>query len=256
MSDLSPQQILQYATGAWATAILDAGIRHDVFGHIERGRTSSGSIAEAASISPRGAQALVDGLVGLKLLTVKDGAYANSPESAEFLVKGKQKFIGGFVSVHHEMAADWLGYAEIADRRIAKAHRAGEGERVLGDARLGHWHALPAVPVAHKALALLGWANLPSPSGLDIGEVLEHLSAIRLREHPGARSDEGSPNWANVNAVTRGFIAHAGRRSLRRDRRRPPRRSHPREHLRRGRGLQHSPHGATRREPRAGSGRC
>ena len=58
---IRPEKIMQYANGHLASAYLAAGAIHNVFGHIERGARTVEEIALRASISPRGAQALLDG---------------------------------------------------------------------------------------------------------------------------------------------------------------------------------------------------
>lgn len=64
---------MQVATGAWATAILGAAASHSLFTHLEAGAGTADQLGAQARISERGAQTLLDGLVGLGLVELRDG---------------------------------------------------------------------------------------------------------------------------------------------------------------------------------------
>src|SRR5438045_8381082 len=98
-SAVTPDKIMQITSGSWATAILGASMRHKIPTLLEAGPDTCAGIAAKARISPRGAQALLDGLTGFGLLTREDGRYANSPEASTFLVEGKPGYLGGMSEV-------------------------------------------------------------------------------------------------------------------------------------------------------------
>src|SRR3954466_10775008 len=85
----APDKVMQLITGGWATAILGSAAKHGVFNALEGGGDDAAGVAKKAGISTRGAQALLDGLTGLGVLTLSSGRYQNTPEAAAFLVKGK-----------------------------------------------------------------------------------------------------------------------------------------------------------------------
>ena len=68
----SPEKIMQLISGSWSTAILGAAATHSVFNVLESGATTA-QVAEKCRISSRGAQALLDGLLGLGLITLEIG---------------------------------------------------------------------------------------------------------------------------------------------------------------------------------------
>src|SRR5262249_39252662 len=99
-SDLpTPERILRIVTGYWATSILGAAATHSLFTHLEAGVNTTGELAAKAAISERGAQTLLDGLVSLGLVELRDGQYHNSPDAATFLVEGKPTCMSGFAKV-------------------------------------------------------------------------------------------------------------------------------------------------------------
>src|SRR6266571_4386084 len=109
---LSPEGIMQLATGAWGAGILATGVIHSVFTHLDAGATTKHALAKRAGLSERGTQALLDGLVGLGFLELSDGSYRNSPEASEFLVEGKPAYTGGYVTFNFADMGRWAGMPE------------------------------------------------------------------------------------------------------------------------------------------------
>ena len=103
----NPATIMQFGTGAWANGILAAAVNLEIFTHVQNGVQTPEALVEAAGVSARGIQPLLDGLVALGLLNVKDGSYANSPDVAFFLVKGEQAYLGDWISLHAEDMPAW-----------------------------------------------------------------------------------------------------------------------------------------------------
>ena len=50
-------------------------------------------------MSERGAQTLLDGLVGLGLVEVRDGVYRNTAEASAFLVAGRRADLSGYAKL-------------------------------------------------------------------------------------------------------------------------------------------------------------
>ena len=69
MTGPTPDKVMQLITGAWASSILGAGARHGLFTALEGHPASAEQIAPRVDVALRGAQALLDGLTGLGLLT-------------------------------------------------------------------------------------------------------------------------------------------------------------------------------------------
>jgi hypothetical protein len=93
------ERIMQVATGYWATGILGAAASHSLFTHLEAGADTADQLAAQAGISERGAQTLLDGLVGLGLVELRDGNYRNTAEAATFLVEGQPTCLSSFAEL-------------------------------------------------------------------------------------------------------------------------------------------------------------
>src|ERR1700694_5530713 len=102
MNGPTPDKVMQLMTGAWAASVLGAAARHGLFTALEGNPDSADGVAKKTGISPRGAQALLDGLTGLGILALSSGKYQNTPEASAFLVKGKPSYLGGLAEVFLE----------------------------------------------------------------------------------------------------------------------------------------------------------
>jgi predicted O-methyltransferase YrrM len=204
----TPERIMQLATGGWAAGILGAAASHSLFTHLEAGADTAGKLAAEARISERGAQTLLDGLVGLGLVELHDGNYRNSPEAVTFLVEGRPACLSGFAKV---MLADMGNWVALPD-----AVRAGapvkDATTDVADNPL--WEELvPAIapqssPVAMIAGDMLRLAEAGEISILDVGGGSGVYSAIWLGLNPAARSTQ--LDWGPVNAIARRFVAERG----------------------------------------------
>lgn len=111
-ANLSPQPILDHLWSARAAMALVAGVELEVFNHIDSGKTTVKEVARAARSSARGISHLLDALVGMGYLSKKGDRYANQPIAAQFLVKGKPAYLGGFVA---ETRMTWPGWAQLTE---------------------------------------------------------------------------------------------------------------------------------------------
>src|SRR5258708_7129465 len=121
MTEPTPEKVMQLITGGWATSVLGAAAHHGIFTVLEGNPATTETVANKAGISPRGAQALLDGLTGLGLLTLSEGRYQNSPEASSFLVKGKPSYLGGMAEVFLQDFATWQSLPEAAKTGVPSA---------------------------------------------------------------------------------------------------------------------------------------
>jgi ubiquinone/menaquinone biosynthesis C-methylase UbiE len=114
-SQPTPERILQMAWGYAPPLIIAAAVQHGLFDTLDAGPLSAAEIANRASVSPRGAAAVLNALAALQLLS-KDAEqrYALTPESAAFLVSTKPSFQGGiFRHLDRQLVPKWLQLPEI-----------------------------------------------------------------------------------------------------------------------------------------------
>lgn len=207
MNAPSPEHIMMLITGGWASSILGSAARHGVFAHLEVGQTAEG-LAKEAGISSRGAQALLDGLTGLGILTSSGGRYRNTPEASFYLVKGKPAYLGAMAEVMMDELVTWT--------KLAEAVKTGDptAPNTADMVDNPFWHSLvPAiaalsVPIVQLAAERLAIAEAGKVSWLDVGGGSGVWSAIWLganRQAKGVQLD-----WPQVNRIARGFVANFG----------------------------------------------
>jgi SAM-dependent methyltransferase len=204
----TPERIMQIATGDWAASILAAGAIHSLFEHMENGAQTTEQVAKEAELSIRGTQALLDGLVGLGLVELRDGAYRNSPEASAFLVEGRPAYLGGFAKAMFADTARRAGLAEVARTGIpVAADTADVAENAFWEELVPAIAPL-SVPSALAAARELGLADAGPISILDVGGGSGIYSAVWLGMNPQARSTQ--IDWANVNRIAARFTAERG----------------------------------------------
>jgi hypothetical protein len=202
------ERIMMLANGYWATGILGTAASHAVFTHLDAGTDTADGLAARAGISERGAQTLLDGLVSLGLVEVRDGRYRNSPDAAAYLVEGRPECLGDFAKL--KMAH----MGALAD--LPEVVRAGRPltDAVVEVADNPHWERLvtaiaaQSVPVAAIAADVLGLADAGEISILDVGGGSGVYSATWLRLNPAARATQ--LDWRPINAIAARLLAEQG----------------------------------------------
>jgi SAM-dependent methyltransferase len=204
----TPERIMQLSTGIWAAAILGSAATHSVFVHLEAGENTAEKLAKRAGISERGAQALLDGLLGLGLVEVRAGVYRNTAEAAAYLIEGRPGYLGGFAQVQLAEAADWSAFSEVVRTGAPVAADTRDTSDGLFFEELVTALAPLSAPVAAIAADTLRLAGAGAISVLDVGGGSGIYSAIWLGINPIARSTQ--LDWAGVNAIARNLVASHG----------------------------------------------
>jgi ubiquinone/menaquinone biosynthesis C-methylase UbiE len=204
----TPDKVMQCITGGWAAAILGSAARHGIFNALEGNGDHAEGVAKKAGISLRGAQALLDGLNGLGLISSSNGSYRNSAEASAFLVKGKPAYLGGMAQVMTDALTDW---AKLPDA-VKTGKPAASNTADMADNEF--WHVLvPAIaalsfPVAQMAAERLGIASAGSISWLDVGGGSGVWSAVWLGGNKQAKGFQ--LDWPVVNQIAKGFVVNFG----------------------------------------------
>jgi ubiquinone/menaquinone biosynthesis C-methylase UbiE len=204
-----PQLIFQHLNGHWGAITLATAIEHSIFTRIEHGTTTCAALAEAASLSSRGTQALLDGLVGLGFLTLSEGRYANTAAATFFLVEGKPAYMGAWASRllgPHGDLAQWVQLPEVV-KRGGPEHRIGGEDKTFWE-QLVRALAPGTWPVAQQVAARLDFAALGAARLLDVGGGAGVYSAVFLLANPKGRSTQ--VDWAHVNRIARDYVGQFG----------------------------------------------
>jgi Dimerisation domain/O-methyltransferase domain len=208
MTGPNPEKVMQIITGGWATAILGAAAQHGIFTALEGNPATVETVTKKTGISLRGAQALLDGLTGLGLLSLSEDLYRNGPDASSFLVKGKPSYLGGMAEVFLQDFPTWQNLPEAAKTGLPSARNTTD----VADNPF--WHVLvPAIaalsfPVAQMAAERLGVAKAGAVSWLDVGGGSGVWSAVWLGVNKQAIGTQ--LDWPNVNKIASGFVASFG----------------------------------------------
>lgn len=204
----SPEKVMQLISGGWASAILGSAAKNGVFNALENGGDDAAGVAKKTGISARGAQAVLDGLTGLGLLSLANGRYSNTPESAQFLVKGKPSYLGGMAEVMTASLVDW------STLPAAVKSGAPTGSATSEQPDNEFWKILvPAIatmsfPVAQLAAEKLGLAKAGPVRWLDVGGGSGVWSAVWLSANKQAKGVQ--LDWPGVNKIAKGFVGDHG----------------------------------------------
>ena len=200
--------IMQIITGGWATAVLGSAAKHGVFDALEGGAGDPQAVASRTGISPRGAQALLDGLTGLGLVTLAQGRYSNTPEASKFLLKNTPSYIGGMAEVMTGSLTEWA----TLPAAVKSGNPTASEQANMAD--IEFWHVLvPAIaalsyPVAQIIAGRLGIAKAGPVRWLDVGGGSGVWSAVWLGMNPQARGTQ--LDWPVVNKIAREFVGRFG----------------------------------------------
>lgn len=203
----SPEKILQLVNGGWVAGIVGAAAANGLFDHLEQ-PAAAADVAKKAGLSPRGALALLDGLLGVGLITLAGGRYHNTPEASTFLVRGKPAYLGGLAQLNAQTLSSWERLAEVAKTGApVEKDTADVAENPFWEQLVPSIAAL-SVPVAQIAAEKLAIPKAGPITWLDVGGGSGIYSAIWLGLNPKAKGVQ--LDWANVNGIAKGFVAKFG----------------------------------------------
>lgn len=122
--NLSPERLQQFGFAYAPPLIISAAVNNKVFDALQRGPKTVEQIKRETGASQRGLRAIMDSLVGLKLLKKdRQSRYSLTKESQAFLVSEKPGTLAGFFgSILPVMTSRWLRLSDIVhDGRPAVA---------------------------------------------------------------------------------------------------------------------------------------
>jgi ubiquinone/menaquinone biosynthesis C-methylase UbiE len=206
-----PTQIMELATGYWASAALLAANELNVFGALGEGSRTAEEVAEACGASVRAASMLLDACVGLGLLVKStddaEAQYANASASAAFLVPGRPGYLGNALRWSADQFALWGNLAESVRRNTPATDpekHLGEDPEQTRNFVLGmHNRALGVARGVVPFLDLSGTETL-----LDVGGGPGTYATLLAQKYPGLQVTV--LDLPEVAAIARELIAEAG----------------------------------------------
>jgi hypothetical protein len=140
MSDqLSPEKILQTGMAFWASKSLLSAIELGVFTELADGPLAFDPLAARLGLHARSARDFLDTLVALGFLRRQAGVYANTPETALFLDKGKPSYVGGILEMANNRLYPFWG-------NLTTALRTGLPQNEVKSGQAGLFETLYADP--------------------------------------------------------------------------------------------------------------
>jgi ubiquinone/menaquinone biosynthesis C-methylase UbiE len=130
---VSPERLMELGFAYAPPLIISAAVSNNVFNSLAGAAKTSGEVARETGASERGLRAIMNALVGLKLLTKdREHRYSLTPESDAFLVSNKPGAQAGFFgTVLPHLALKWTQLPEIVrqGRPTAAVNQEAEGTK-------------------------------------------------------------------------------------------------------------------------------
>ena len=104
--------IMKIASAYWSSRVLHAANRLDIFSKLDGREVTAEEIARDCNSDRRGTEILLIACTSLGLLNSKDGKYSNNELSSEYLVRGRERYQGGIVSMFDDWYMPWAGLPE------------------------------------------------------------------------------------------------------------------------------------------------
>ncbi|MCC7257264.1 MAG: methyltransferase domain-containing protein [Gammaproteobacteria bacterium] len=194
--------------GGRLNALLIAALEHRLCDLLRAGPSTVGELAAKAGISPRGCQAVADGMVGMRLWSVADGRYQNSKMAEKLLCSDSPDFVG---AEHVFLFRHWTRIFLDIGKYVAS----GKPPYAIDSPQtLEFWSQLtPAIakngrPVVAEAIRRFG-LDTGAVALLDVGGGGSCLyGAALLAANPRATATQA--DWPHINAAARAVVDAQG----------------------------------------------
>lgn len=106
---VTPESIMQLGFAFCGSKVLLSAIELGVFTELSKGSLTLAQLTEQLQLHRRSARDFFDALVALRMLDRDGESYRNTPESEQFLVRGKLNYIGGILEMANERLYPFWG---------------------------------------------------------------------------------------------------------------------------------------------------
>ena len=106
---VTPDNIMQLGFGFTGSKALLSAIELELFTELAKGPLDAEQLRERLKLHPRSARDFFDTLVALGMLNREGDLYSNTPETNQYLVKGKLTYIGGILEMANERLYPFWG---------------------------------------------------------------------------------------------------------------------------------------------------
>lgn len=135
---VTPDKIMQLGLGFWGSKTFLSAIELGVFTALSDGPLDAQALQDCLQLHPRSTRDFLDALVALGMLERDGATYSNTPETAQFLVRGKPGYLGGMLEMaNRRLYPFWGSLTEALQTGLPQNEMktGGEGlfESVYGD---------------------------------------------------------------------------------------------------------------------------
>ena len=136
---LSPDGIMRLGLGFWGSKAFLSAVELGLFSTLAQGPLGHDALRAKLGLHERGARDFFDALVALGMLVVRDGKYANTPESDFYLDRAKPSYIGGLLEMSNRRLYPFWGH-------LTEALRSGQPQNEAKDGGPNPFAAMYADP--------------------------------------------------------------------------------------------------------------
>jgi len=200
-----PATITRLSDSVYSSFAMLAGMQLDLFTPLEDGPLSAEELADKLDVQVARLQPLLYALVVAGLLNVEDGLFANTPETDEYLVRGRPSYLGG---EHELMSVLWEALLKTAATISAGTPQAKLDYFSMSDEELAAvFRGLHpgAIAVGHDLMAQHDFSTFRSL--LDVGGGSGGLAIALTESNPQLRATV--VDLALVTPFTERFVEEA-----------------------------------------------
>ena len=200
-----PATITRLSDSVYSSFAMLAGMQLDLFTPLEDGPLSAEELADNLDVQVARLQPLLYALVVAGLLNVEDGLFANTPETDEYLVRGRPSYLGG---EHELMSLLWEALLKTAATISAGTPQAKLDYFSMSDEELAAvFRGLHpgAIAVGHDLMAQHDFSTFRSL--LDVGGGSGGLAIALTESNPQLRATV--VDLALVTPFTERFVEEA-----------------------------------------------
>ncbi|MBF8276903.1 MAG: tcmO [Candidatus Brocadiaceae bacterium] len=107
--------LFQLSYGYWKSHVLITATDFGIFTLIGEGRLSAGEVAQSIHADERATEMLLNALVSLDLLTVREKRYGNTQTSSLHLIKGRPHYMGNAIRHLNNIMDNWTMLRETVE---------------------------------------------------------------------------------------------------------------------------------------------
>jgi len=191
---VTPERLMQIGLGFWASKTLLSAIELGLFTALAEEPLDAQQLTARLDLHQRSARDFFDALVALGMLEREDGNYRNTPETDQFLVRGKLTYLGGMLEMANERLYPFWGSLTAGLRtglpqNEVKTGGAGLFETIYGDPErlrlfLGAMTGL-SMPAAKAIAETFPWKEYQTV--VDVGGAQGGLLVQLALAHPHLR---------------------------------------------------------------------